>query len=74
MDKRFTSYNIEFENVICIGADWEKYEFILIFKGKTFFYTQKGDISCSADTDHIRCVILEFKQNLMKQFFEENYS
>ena len=73
MEKRFTEYSVEFEDVTCIGADWDKYEFVFVYKGKTFYYVQKGDISCSADTDHIRCVILEFKQNLMEQFFNENY-
>ena len=73
MNERFTPYNLEYQDVICTGVDWETYEFILVFKGKMFNYKQKGDISCSADTDHIRCVIIEFKQNLMEQFFNENY-
>ena len=73
MPERFTEYNLEYEDVLCKGVDWEAYEFILVFKGKIFNYIQKGNISCSADTDHIRCVIEEFKQNLMEQFFEENY-
>ena len=72
-EERFTPYDLEYQDVICTGVDWENYEFIFSFKGKTFNYKQKGYISCSADTDHIRCVIEEFKKNLLEQFFEENY-
>ena len=73
MDAKITAYNLEYEGVLCTGVNWEEYEFIFVFKGKSFYYKQQGDISCSADTDHIRCAILEFKENLKNKFFEENY-
>ena len=68
-----TEYNLEYEDVLCIGVDWEEYEFMFVFKGKKYLYKQKGGISCSADTDHIRCVIKEFKSELMTRFFDENF-
>lgn len=62
MDK----YNLEYKGVICTGADWEKdpYEFELTYKGKVYLYKQKRYISQSADTDHIRCVIKQFLEDV----------
>ena len=66
MDK----YRVEYDGVICTEVNWENKEFYFTFKGKEYKYQQQGDISCNADTDHIRCVIEEFKKYLMKK--EEN--
>lgn len=63
-------YHINYDGVICTDVNWETKEFYFTFKGKEYKYKQQGDISCNADTDHIRCVIEEFKENLMKK--EEN--
>lgn len=63
-------YRVEYDGVVCTEVNWETKEFCFTFKGKKYKYKQQGDISCNADTDHIRCVIEEFKENLMKK--EEN--
>ena len=63
-------YHIDYDGVICTEVNWETKEFCFTFKGKEYKYKQQGDISCNADTDHIRCVIEEFKEDLMKK--EEN--
>lgn len=63
-------YHIDYDGVICTAVNWETKEFYFTFKGKEYKYKQQCDISCNADTDHIRCVIEEFKENLMKK--EEN--
>ena len=70
MEERFTPYDLEYKGVVCLGVDWEKYEFVFVFRKKIFYYTQKGYISCSADTDHIRCAIEEFKEYLVDGFPE----
>ena len=63
-------YRVEYDSVVCTEVNWETKEFYFTFEGKEYKYKQQGDISCNADTDHIRCVIEEFKENLMKK--EEN--
>lgn len=63
-------YRVEYDGVVCTEVNWETKEFYFTFKGKEYKYKQQGDISCNADTDHIRCVIEEFKEDLMKK--EEN--
>lgn len=63
-------YRVEYDGVVCTEVNWKTKEFYFTFKGKEYKYKQQGDISCNADTDHIRCVIEEFKENLMKK--EEN--
>ena len=63
-------YRVEYDGVVCTEVNWETKEFCFTFKGKKYKYKQQGDISCNADTDHIRCVIEEFKEDLMKK--EEN--
>lgn len=63
-------YRVEYDGVVCTEVNWGTKEFCFTFKGKEYKYTQQGDISCNADTDHIRCVIEEFKEDLMKK--EEN--
>lgn len=55
-------YHIEYDGVICTEVNWKTKEFYFTFKGKEYKYKQQGDISCNADTDHIRCVIKEFKE------------
>lgn len=59
-----TEYTLEYKGVICIGADWENDEFDLVYKGKTYRFKQKRYISQSADTDHIRCVINQFLEDV----------
>lgn len=73
MDNEITKYDLKYKDVTCTGVDWENLEFYLLFKGKEYKYRQKGDISCSADTDHIRYLIEEFKNDLMTKFFEEHF-
>lgn len=63
-------YRVEYDGVVCTEVNWETKEFYFTFKGKEYKYKQQGDVSCNADTDHVRCVIEEFKENLMKK--EEN--
>ena len=72
MSQKYTKYNLEYDGVLCTAVDWENYEFIFQFRNKEYHYSQTGYISCSADTDHIRCVIEEFKNYLMQKVFEEN--
>lgn len=55
-------YHIEYDGVICTKVNWKTKEFYFTFKGKEYKYKQQGNISCNADTDHIRCVIKEFKE------------
>ena len=74
MEKNYCSYNLEYEGVLCTAVNWEDYIFVFQFHGKEYQYQQQGNISCSADTGHIRCVILEFKQQLMQKFFDEHYN
>ena len=72
MDKcDLDKYDLKYDDVLCTAVNWETREFYFTFKGKEYKYKQQGDISCNADTDHIRCVIEEFKENLMKNLEEE---
>lgn len=57
-----TEYNVKYLGVLCTGAEWnykEPNKFLFTYCGRNFEFTQQQEISCSADTDHIRCVIEE---------------
>lgn len=57
-----TEYNVKYLDVLCTGAEWnykEPNKFLFTYCGRNFEFTQQQEISCSADTDHIRCVIEE---------------
>lgn len=68
-----TDYNVKHNDVHCIGVDWDKKEFTFIYKKHMFTYKQETEVSCSADTDHIRVVIdmflLNLKNNSEKKLF-----
>ena len=67
-------YNIDYDGVVCTEVNWKTKEFYFTFKGKEYKYKQQGDISCNADTDHIRCVIKEFKEKTKDEENDmENY-
>lgn len=55
-----TPYNLEYQEVLCTGVDWVNEAFEFEYKGEKYFYKQMQKYDCSADTDHIRCVIEEF--------------
>ena len=61
-----TEYNIKHNDVHCIGVDWDKKVFTLIYKKHMFTYKQQTEVSATADTDHIRLVIDMFLLNLNK--------
>lgn len=64
-----TKYNIEHKGVTCTAANWEAepFKFVLIYNGCPYVYEQKRYISQSADTDHIRCVIEQFLEDVEKE-------
>lgn len=66
-----TEYNLEYKGVLCTHADWDAkpYKFYLVYNGKEYVYTQKRYISQSADTDHIRCVIEQFLEDILSGKF-----
>ena len=70
-EQDYCAYDLEYEDVLCSAVDWETYTFVLHFRGKKYVYKQQGYISCSADTDHIRCVILEFKASLANELLNK---
>lgn len=61
-----TTYGLKYAGVVCIAADWEStpYKFILLHKGHIYSFEQKRDIRQSADTDHIRCAINQFLEDV----------
>lgn len=55
-----TKYNLNYLGVLCTGVEWgNPNKFNFTYQGKDFEWTQQQYIDCSADTDHIRCVIEE---------------
>lgn len=73
-DTNMDKYHIEYDGVICTKVNWKTKEFYFTFKGKEYKYKQQGNISCNADTDHIRCVIKEFKEKTKdEESTMENY-
>lgn len=69
MKNEITKYDLHYNNVKCIGVDWENKIFHFEIAGKSYIHKQKGCISCSADTDHIRCVIDEFINDIKDELF-----
>ena len=60
--------NIEHRGVKCVGVDWDLDPYIFYFRysGYDFLFHQTREISQSADTDHIRCAIDQFLEELEK--------
>lgn len=71
MEKKITEYDLEYKGVKCTGVNWEEDVFFLILAGENYEYTPEEWISCSADTDHIRCVIEEFIEKFKEKLFQE---
>lgn len=69
-----SEYNIKHNDVHCISVDWDKKEFTFIYNKQIFTYKQESEVSCTADTDHIRVVIdmflLNFNKNMAKNAME----
>ena len=61
-----SEYNIKHNDVHCISVDWDKKIFTFIYKKHMITYKQEMEVSCTADTDHIRVVIDMFLLNLKK--------
>lgn len=61
-----TNYHLTYRGVTCIDADWEStpYKFIFLYKGHIYYFAQKREIWRNADTDHIRCVIDQFLEDV----------
>lgn len=62
-DKEITKYDIAYRDVLCTGVKWRYPEnniFYFTKDGKEYEFEQKYYIdNQSADTDHIRCVIVD---------------
>lgn len=71
MENKITKYDLEYKGVKCTGVDWENDIFFLTLAGEKHEYTPEEWISCSADTDHIRCVISEFVEKIKEKLFQE---
>ena len=56
---KISEYNLEYMGVKCTGVIWSEYIFFFEKDGEKYRFKQKGKVYCSADTDHIRCVIRE---------------
>lgn len=78
MDNSISRYDIKFKGVTCYGVTWDdkkENKFYFTFNNNNYEFKQKGQISFSADTDHIRYIIEnqflpwvkvnEFKINMM---------
>lgn len=57
MKSNMTEYDLEYQGVKCTGVDWDMKLFQFEYKNETHLWIQTDDIRCTADTDHIRCVI-----------------
>ncbi len=55
--KELSKYQLRYKGVTCIAVNWKTKQFVFRYKGKIFTHTDKRYYACSADTDHIRCVI-----------------
>lgn len=80
-DKEITKYDIAYRDVLCTGVKWRYPEnniFYFTKDGKKYEFEQKDYIdNQSADTDHIRCVIVDqflpwWKNYLIKELEAEN--
>lgn len=75
-----TKYDIEYMGVKCTGVEWKNTLYSIFYftkDGKTYTFIPKEYISCSADTDHIRCVIKDqflpwWKDQRVKELETEN--
>lgn len=60
----FNHYDLTHKDILCVAVDWnsEPKRFVLVDlkKNEACLYHQVEEHDCSADTDHIRCVINEF--------------
>ena len=56
------AYHLLYKGVLCTAVDWDKRpkQFVFVINNKSYIHDQLGEYDCSADTDHIRCVIEEF--------------
>lgn len=73
-------YDLEYMEVKCVGVSWN-YEtenvFYFMKDGIEYAFKQIEDVSCSSDTDHIRCVIEDqflpwWTYNRIKELESEN--
>ena len=71
MENKIAEYDLEYKGVKCTGVNWEDDVFYLTLAGKEYTYTPEEWISCSADTDHIRCVIEEFIEKIKEKLFQD---
>lgn len=74
--REFTKYNLEYKGVTCTGVNWKTKDFLFRdADGKNWIFHSKLNYDCTADTDHIRCVIEdEFLHKAEKKDVEENQS
>ena len=81
IDKEITKYDIAYRDVLCTGVKWRYPEnniFYFTKDGKNYEFEQKYYIdNQSADTDHIRCVIVDqflpwWKNERIKELESEN--
>lgn len=57
-----SKYDIEYMGVKCTEVEWNEPIYIIfhfVKDGKTYHFISRKHYDCSADTDHIRCVIEE---------------
>lgn len=61
-----TNYELEYRGVVCIAAYWETtpYKFAFFYNERIYMFEQKRDIRQCADTDHIRCAIEQFLEDV----------
>lgn len=59
MTDEVTVYDITYLGILCEGVCWKTQTFYFVKDDKHYKFEQLGDISCSADTDHIKRVIKE---------------
>ena len=80
-DEEITKYDIAYRDVLCTGVKWRYPEnniFYFTKDGKNYEFEQKDYIdNQSADTDHIRCVIVDqflpwWKNDRIKELEAEN--
>lgn len=81
IDEEITKYDIAYRDVLCTGVKWRYPEndiFYFTKDGKNYEFEQKYYIdNQSADTDHIRCVIVDqflpwWKNERIKELEAEN--
>lgn len=78
--KMISKYDIEYMGVKCTEVEWNEPIYTIfhfVKDGKTYNFVSKKHYDCSADTDHIRCVIEEeflpyWKDEHIKQLETKN--